>query len=145
MAYKHNTRPTVRIQLVSSHSASPQVSVSPLEQSWWGLSTLKIPCDVFKKKGWKQAPLGHLLVIKPCHLFEINWGCLFGFCVVSPSTSFGYLNVTEPVKRGSLLELLLLEKRPVRACHQFLLTLNILASSCHFKYCGENKAVICLL
>lgn len=35
--------------------------------------------------------------------------------------------------------------RPVKACHQFLLTLNILVSTCHFKYYGENKVVICLL
>lgn len=100
---------------------------------------------VFKKKGSNQAQLGHLLRIKPCHLLEINWGCLSRFCVASPSTSFGYLNVTEPVKGGSLLELSLLESGPVRACHRFLLTLNILASSYHFKDCGENKAVLCLL
>lgn len=59
---KQNACTTVKVQLALPYSASAQGSVSPWEQSWWGLSTLW--CIL--KRHSKQAWLGHLLIIKPC-------------------------------------------------------------------------------
>lgn len=136
-----NTTPAPRCKYSRNHPALLQLTSMGAELV--RLEHLK-KYMVMYLGGSKEALLGHLLMIKPCQ-FENNRGCLLQSCIASTATYFGCLAVTESVKRGSLLELSLLKMRPVRACHRFILTQNILASSCHFKYCGENKAFICLL